>query len=131
MSASDALMHDRYGRRTGPWPRWAWGPVALVAAAVLVWAYQVSVRISVQEVEGTLAGVTVRSATLTDVNFDVTFRSAGSALCRVRVTNERGTVVGWSDVEVTTARAGSVRVVEPVRTSEIGQEGGVQGCITT
>jgi hypothetical protein len=128
--STPAPPRDRYGRAAPAVGRrrLAVAGGALLTAAV-AWAAWAAVAQSGDGIAWNDVGYVVRGPAAVEVTFDVSVPDAGTpVVCTLRALNVTHAVVGLIDVEVTPARAGTVRLTRTVPTAEAAVTGVVKAC---
>jgi hypothetical protein len=128
--SAQALPRDRYGRPSSPARRRGLVAAAtLLLAAVVGWAAWAALTGSAGGLSWNDVGYRVHGPTAVDVTFDVGVAQGGTrVVCTLRALNAGHAVVGLIDVELTPARAGTVRLTRTVPTSETAVTGVVKAC---
>lgn len=98
-AATQDLLDDRYGRRTGPGRRIGWIVLGIVAAAMVGYLAWTTVASSVDTVDVDTTGYQVHDAHSVSVQFQITVRAGAPVACAIEAQDTEHGIVGWQIVE--------------------------------
>lgn len=127
-AATQDLLDDRYGRRTGPGRRVAWIALALAAAALIGYLAWTTVTSAVDTVDVDTTGYQVHDAHSVTVDFQITVRQGAPVACAVEAQDTEHGVVGWQVVEYPASTEHSRAFAVTVPTTAEATTGLVSSC---
>lgn len=129
-SMTSPTLATRYGapKRALPPRRRRWLITAAVAVGVIVIAV-LALVVARPTITTKDVGFAVRDATAITVDIDVTVPDGVRGRCAVQALDERFTVVGYTEIDVTPAgEGGGTAHRVPLRTTSLAVSGGVDRC---
>lgn len=127
-AATQEMLDDRYGRRSGSGRRVRWIAFGLVAAAAVGYLAWTTVASAIDSVDVDTTGFQVNDARTVSVQFQLTVRTGAPVACALEAQDTEHGVVGWRVVQYPASEEHTRAFAETLPTTAEATTGLVTSC---